>query len=128
MSKQILVIEDDEEILDFVQAALEQDGYLVQASRTGICLPQGRGPAPDLILLDVLVSPAVGSAFLQQRQERASTHTIPFLLFSAQVTTSQILQGSALALFPARPCSIRILLDIVWKSLSASRLPPTIPG
>jgi DNA-binding response OmpR family regulator len=38
MGKQILVIADDEELLEFMQAALEQEGYEVQASRTGRCL------------------------------------------------------------------------------------------
>jgi DNA-binding response OmpR family regulator len=127
MGKHILVIADDEELLECVQAALEREGYQVQTSRTGRCFQQGPSHAPELILLDVLVHPAVGSAFTQQWQERASTPTIPLLLFSAQVMTSQVLQGSPLALFPARPCHIRTLLDRVEKYTSASS-PPTLSG
>src|SRR5712691_4269870 len=115
MDKQVLVIADDEELLEFVQAALEQEGYQVQASRTGLCFQQVLSHAPDLILLDVLVHPDVGSAFTQQWQERESTNAIPLLLFSAQVLTSQVLEGSSLALFPARPCHIRTLLNTVRK-------------
>jgi DNA-binding response OmpR family regulator len=120
MGKQILVIADDEELLEFVQAALEREGYQVQASRTGLCFQQEPSPAPDLILLDILVNPAVGSAFTQQWQERALTNATPLLLFSAQAMTSQVLEGSALALFPARPYRIRPLLDTVWKYTSSS--------
>jgi DNA-binding response OmpR family regulator len=82
--------------------------------------------APDLILLDVLVHPDVGSVFIQQWQEQASATTIPLLLFSAQVMTSQVLQGSPLALFPARPCHIRPLLDMVGQYTSSSS-PLTMP-
>ena len=120
MDKQILVIADDEELLEFLQAALEREGYRVQASRTGRCFQQGSGHSPDLILLDVLVHPDIGSAFTQQWRERASTATIPLLLFSAQILTSQVLQGSSFPLFPARPCHMRTLLDMVGKYTSSS--------
>jgi DNA-binding response OmpR family regulator len=126
VGKLILVVAEDEEVLDFVQAALEREGYQVQASPTGLCFQQGASHPPDLILLDVLVTPAVGRTVTQQWQERASTNAIPLVFFSAQIRTSQVLQGSSLALFPARPCHIRPLLDAVWKSLSSSF--PSFPG
>ena len=118
MGKDILVVEDEEEVLDFVQAAFEREGYRVQASCTGLLPMAGR--LPGLVLLDVLVHPAVGRAFAQQRRLNEPLKAVPLLLFSARVTASQALPGSHLPLFSAHPCHIRALLDAVGTSIHSS--------
>jgi DNA-binding response OmpR family regulator len=120
MRKNILVVGDDEEVLEFVQAALEQEGYQVQANRTGAGFLPMPGRLPDLVLLDVLVQRAVGRAFAERWKLREPTTAMPLLLFSAHVTVSQVLPGSPLTLFSACPCSIRALLDAVGASLPSS--------
>lgn len=121
MGKDILVVGDDEEVLEWVSAALEREGYQVQTSRTGTGFLPVPDHLPDLVLLDVLVHPAVGRAFAQQWKLREPTTAIPLLLFSAHAAASQILPGSHLALFSAHPCHIRALLDAVGTSISSSQ-------
>ena len=121
MSKDILVVGDDEEVLEWVQADLEREGYQVQTSRTGTGFLPAPGRLPDLVLLNVLVHPAVGRAFAQQRKLREPKNAIPLLLCSAHAAASQILPGSHLTLFSAPPCHIRALLDAVGTSISSSQ-------
>jgi two-component system, OmpR family, response regulator VicR len=128
MSKQLLVIAEEEEVLDFVQAIFEREGYQVQTSPTHLDLQQESGPSPDLILLDVLVNATVGRAVTQQWQKQSLSAPLPLLLFSARLPTSQVLPGSHLVVFSAQPCHIRPLLETVEHYTSSSLVPSAAFG
>jgi DNA-binding response OmpR family regulator len=117
MGKIILVVADQEEVLACVQAALEWEGYQAQTSRTETGRPRVPERPPDLVLLDVLVHPATGAAFAEWWQRRDSTRTIPLLMFSAQISVSQVLPRSQVPLFSVQPCHIGALLDAVRRLL-----------
>ncbi len=113
MGTHILLIAEEEEVLDFVQAVLEHERYQVQTSRTSDCLQKRGGFTPDLILLDALITPTAGRAVTQQWREQGLATRIPLLLFSTRLTTSLVLQGSSLTVLPAQPCYLRPLLETV---------------
>jgi DNA-binding response OmpR family regulator len=121
MDTHILLIAEEEEVLDFVQAVFEFEGYQVRASRTGGCLQEMGSSTPDLILLDALIPPTSGRALtMQQWREQGLATRIPLLLFSARLSTSQVLPGSSLTILSAQPCSLQPLLQAVVEATSSA--------
>jgi DNA-binding response OmpR family regulator len=80
----ILIVADDEEIRDGIQALLESDGYCALAARNmveGIDLAARR--APDLIMMTLGQSPDNVTACARQVRLRAGlSERIPVIMFS----------------------------------------------
>jgi DNA-binding response OmpR family regulator len=110
MVKPILVVEEDEDVLAFVQAVFESEGY-----RVNLFLQNEQNDVSDLILLDVLIKHEVRGELSRQLKRRGSTQPVRLILFSAHITVSQVLSGTHVAVFPAQPCYMRELLDTVKK-------------
>jgi DNA-binding response OmpR family regulator len=119
VGKRILVVEGEEDIREFVQAALEMEGHQVETSHTDLSFQNGHNQVPDLILLDVMITREVGLEFFRQWKMREPTKAIPLILFSAHVTVSQALHQSHVPILSVTPCYIRELLDTVRKSTRA---------
>jgi response regulator RpfG family c-di-GMP phosphodiesterase len=68
MAKQIMIVDDDRNILEFMNLALTFEGYDVRVSTTGKDLQQVLQPGdlPDLILLDVKLTDEDGRAICKQ--------------------------------------------------------------
>lgn len=78
----VLVIEDDRTILDFVQTALETNGYqALTADRCGQGLLVFASHLPDLVILDLGLPDMDGEEFI--RQVRSSS-AVPILVLSAR--------------------------------------------
>ncbi len=78
----VLVIEDDRTILDFVQTALETNGYqALTADRCGQGLLVFASHLPDLVILDLGLPDMDGEEFI--RQVRVSS-AVPILVLSAR--------------------------------------------
>jgi len=82
-SKQILIVDDDELVLDIVQRILARSGYKVHIANNGIeaieiCTAQ----KPDLAILDIHMPGINGIETAQQIQSTIATAT-PFVFFSA---------------------------------------------
>lgn len=78
----VLVVEDDRTILDFVQTALETNGYqALTADRCGQGLLVFASHLPDLVILDLGLPDMDGEAFI--RQVRGSS-AAPILVLSAR--------------------------------------------
>src|SRR5579859_1866536 len=71
--KQLLVVDDEPDILEFLQVILQEEGYKVVTSDKGGSLESlYNGGLPDLILIDVLLSGKDGREmvkFLKSQQE-----------------------------------------------------------
>src|SRR5919199_3961767 len=71
VNERILIIDDDAVVRDVARAALERDGYIVQAASAGtdgIALSASRSPA--LIVLDLGLPDVPGEAVLQEVRRR----------------------------------------------------------
>jgi excisionase family DNA binding protein len=80
----VLVVDDDEQLREFLRANLELEGYsVVQASGAEQALEAIEGQTPDLVLLDVVMPGVDGWQMLQRMQERHGS--IPVIMFSGQV-------------------------------------------
>jgi len=84
MSKQILIIEDDEEILKVLETVLEYNEFGVTAiSDTDDIIESIAQYQPDLILTDFLLTGLNGGEICQRVKSNKDTCHIPVILISA---------------------------------------------
>ncbi len=109
----ILVVDDDPSIVEYIQMALEDEGYLVLAAVNGAALQIAREQHPDLILLDIMMPDMDGVEVSQRLRADPVTAGIPIVAMSAQ----ERLHASA-SLMPvndrlAKPFELTALYSVV---------------
>jgi two-component system OmpR family response regulator len=78
----VLLVEDDERIIEFVRRGLEAEGYRVEVARNGRdALRHARSPSCQLIILDLLLPDGDGRDVC--RQLRAARLGTPILMLTA---------------------------------------------
>jgi len=83
MAKTILVVDDEERLLNLLQAYLSQEGFRVVTAKNGKeALFQARREKPDLIILDIMMPEMDGYAFMRQHHKERET---PIILLTARV-------------------------------------------
>ena len=86
--KQVLVIDDDADIRDYVQWLLEDEGYRVMLAPHGAAALDALQQAPrlpDVILLDLQMPILNGRAFRSLQLADPRWRTIPVILMSASM-------------------------------------------
>jgi DNA-binding response OmpR family regulator len=118
MAKQIMIVDDDRNILEFMNLALTFEGYDVRVSTTGKELQQVQpDELPDLILLDVKLIEEDGRAICKQLKSNEQTKDVPIIMLSAHVSERKIRQECPVDDFLAKPFELDTLLDKVEKQL-----------
>jgi excisionase family DNA binding protein len=85
----VLIVDDDERIREFVRVNLEMDGYVVREAadaEQGLAVLDEE--SPDLILLDVMMPGVDGWEMLRRVHERHGVGSIPVVMFSGQVEST----------------------------------------
>lgn len=84
--KQILVIDDEDDLRNLIQTCLElMAGWQVLSARSGIeGLIKAQAEQPDAILLDLMMPEMDGLTTLQQLRSTSVTKHIPVILLSAK--------------------------------------------
>ena len=109
--KRILVVDDDPDILEFLQVILEEEGYAVVTSDKGEYLEQlHNGELPDLILVDVLLSGQDGREIVRHLKSQEETRHIPVMMFSAHPNAQETARQAGAEDFLAKPFEIDALL------------------
>jgi two-component system, OmpR family, alkaline phosphatase synthesis response regulator PhoP len=80
----VLVIDDDPAIVDFLEMALEGEGYRVLASVDGEALRLAHDLQPNLILLDIMMPGMDGVEVSRRLRADPVTAGIPIVVMSAQ--------------------------------------------
>ncbi len=114
-SKEILVVEDTEDSLDFVKTLLEEAGHRVTAARTGKEALQACGKRTfDLILLDLVLPDTDGIAVARAMGERKP----PIVVMSAYLDrwNEREYANAGLQRRLRKPFRISDLLDAVRKA------------
>lgn len=118
MSKKILVIDDDPGILGALEAMLENAGYLVETNLSGNRLLNIKSDnAPDLILLDVLLSGTDGRALCKKLKNQKETQDIPIIMLSAALEVQESVKQAQADDFLEKPFAMQVLIDKVKKYL-----------
>jgi CheY-like chemotaxis protein len=116
----VLVVDDDLDVRDALTTLLEDAGYQPVSVRDGrMALDYLRShPAPDLILLDMMM-PAMGGFELWSalRAER-DLHTAPIMVISADRHVGQRWMGSGVEAFITKPIQPDALLKQIENVLN----------
>lgn len=90
----ILLIEDEIEIADFIAELLKTQGYLCQICENFDQLSVlAAATAPDLILIDVMLSYQSGFEIATRLQASCHTRDVPFIFLTARSDISSLLLG-----------------------------------
>ena len=117
--KKILVVDDEPDILEFLQIIFEEAGYLVATTEKGDYLDKFKSnPLPDLVLLDMLLSGKDGREIVKQLKSQAKTRHIPVIMFSAHPSAQKTALAAGADDFVEKPFDIDTLLDKVQRLTS----------
>ncbi|MDN3584504.1 response regulator [Mucilaginibacter flavus] len=84
MSKNIIVVDDDEDILNIIELILIEAGYHVRAVSDIVSFYSIHEFSPDLILLDDWLADGYGSKLCLDLKQNPRTSNIPVILISAK--------------------------------------------
>jgi CheY-like chemotaxis protein len=122
-SAHILVVEDDPDIRESVVEILEDDGHVVTSAgdgREALDALQSASPAPDLILLDLMMPVMSGYQFREEQLKLPEFASIPVLIVTADVNARSKVESLKAAGFVQKPLKIRQLLDLVDQLVAAA--------
>lgn len=90
MAERILMVDDEPDILEILRFNLEVEGYEVETSEAPFNLV---GELPDLILLDVMMTPKSGFEWAKELKTNPRTAAIPIIFCTAKTTENDLLTG-----------------------------------
>lgn len=109
--KKIVLVDDDLDILEAIQAMLEDEGYTVVTTDRGEDVEKiSLQEHPDLIILDMLLSGRDGREIARQLKSQESTKHIPILMLSAHPKAARESQAFEVNGFLAKPFEMDDLL------------------
>ena len=113
--KKILVIDDENDIVEIIKMALEDEGYDVKSASSGTeGLRKIDGFKPDLILLDIIMNDMDGMTMKKNMKQ-----DIPVIVISAcdQKTREAIEKEITVDKWIEKPFGIRELIEEIKKQL-----------
>lgn len=93
MAKRILIVDDEPDICEILSFNLEMEGYDVMTSEGPV---EFGDVLPDLILLDVMMTPVSGFEWAKVLKSDARTASIPIIFCTAKTEETDTLMGFAL--------------------------------
>jgi diguanylate cyclase (GGDEF)-like protein len=94
MSRRVLVIDDDPDVLGFVSRSLEAEGFEVRTSGAGRAgLIAATAAPPDLVLLDLSLPDVDGYEVLRSLQAGAATSQVPVVLLTVASSVEELVRG-----------------------------------
>ena len=116
----VLVVDDDEQLREFIRVNLEMDGFVVrEAGSAEEGLAALEEEPPDLVLLDVMMPQVDGFEMLRKMQEHGRG-SVPVIMFSGKVdeeTASRAAHEGAQA-FIGKPFDPQALIESTKQLLS----------
>ncbi len=125
--KRVVVVDDDRNLREALQAALKAEGYEVTVVPNGLRLMAAlQIDKPDLLLLDVMMSWISGFELCRALKRNAEYKDIPVLFMSARTAPSDIREGLACGAvdYLTKPFDLSTLLGKVHEIVG----PPPAPG
>lgn len=90
----VLVVEDDEDLRQFIRSVLEEDDYEVHEASNGVeGFEKAKELIPDFIVSDIMMPEADGMQLLESVRKDIQTSHILFLLLTAKTTLDTKLEG-----------------------------------
>ena len=124
MSKKILIVDDERNIVDILRLNLQNEGYTVVEAYDGQeAVDKVAAENPDLILLDVMLPKMDGFSVCKKVRE---TSSVPILMITAREEEVDKVLGLELGAddYVTKPFSVRELLARIKANMRRSELEP----
>ena len=121
MSKKVLIVDDEPNIVAALEFLLEKSGYQVQVAANGEeALARLDDFAPDLVLLDVMVPKMSGYEVCQRMRAQPKWRDIKIVMLSARGREVEVEKGMSLGadLYVTKPFSSAELVATIGGLLS----------
>jgi diguanylate cyclase (GGDEF)-like protein len=94
MSERILIIDDDPDIVGFVETSLEMDGYDVRSALDGRAgIDAALADPPDLVLLDLMMPDVDGFEVLERLKTSPASVNVAVVLLTAKANVRDLVRG-----------------------------------
>jgi two-component system OmpR family response regulator len=116
----ILVVDDNRDLVDLYNAILDIKGYTILSAYSGRqCLEILKTTVPDLILLDIMMSPMDGWETLVNIRSDLSTRDIPVIMVTGKQFVFEELEkyGRTIDGYVIKPISPKSLLTLIKEFL-----------
>ncbi len=122
MKAKILVVDDEKDIVEFIQYNLEQEGYQVMTAYNGNEAIEVIKAKPDLIILDVMMPGLSGYEVCEKIKEKDKFKNIPILFLTAKTSEQDEIYGLNLGAddYITKPVSIKKLIARIKSNLRQS--------
>lgn len=119
--KEILVVEDNAEVREFLMMCLEEEYKVVQAENGQAGLELAFEQIPDLIITDVAMPVMDGYQFCSTIKTDERTSHIPVIMLTAKTEVDQQVEGleRGADLYLTKPFSIKVLQSYIKNLLTA---------
>ncbi len=122
MATKILIVDDEKDIVEFIQYNLEQEGFQVIAAYNGKEAIEIIREKPDLVILDVMMPGLDGYEVCKKIRKNDKYKNIPILFLTAKSSEQDEVHGLDLGAddYIAKPVSIKKLIARIKSNLRQS--------
>ncbi|QBF32564.1 response regulator transcription factor [Thalassococcus sp. S3] len=116
MSRKVLLIEDEPNIIEAIRFLLTRDGWQVETHSDGTTAVEAvKRAAPDLVILDVMLPGRSGMEILKDLREIDATRALPVLMLTArgQSRDRDMAEKAGVSRFMTKPFSNTEVLTAV---------------
>jgi len=121
MSKRILIVDDDPEVVKLFSFVLKRAGYEIETALGGeVALHQIRQSPPDLIVLDVMMPGLDGYEVTRQLRAQPDTAAVPIVMLTARALPSEQVTGilAGATSYLVKPVTPSVLVKTVQEILA----------
>jgi DNA-binding response OmpR family regulator len=119
----VLLINDEPDLLEMCELVLESAGHtavLAFAGQDGVDLDSVVDPAPDVVVLDLVMPHVTGAEVYQRLRESGPTSQTPVVIMSALPNTVEIAEELGAQAYLEKPFDPDALLAAVDQALAAA--------
>lgn len=118
MSKRILIVEDDYDILCILTDLLNEEGYeVVGLNSTSSIIESVSQHKPDLVMLDFLLPGINGGELCHEIKSNEATHSLPVIMLSGYPRLIESLGNYGSDGFIAKPFNVDAVIHMVENCL-----------
>lgn len=116
-----MIADDDQGILDAVEAMLEYGGYEVSSTSNGATVLEMKDDFPDLLLLDIWMSGTDGRDVCKKLKEKEQTRNMPIIMISASTELEKSAKEAGADDFLEKPFDMEELLKKIDTCLNQQK-------
>jgi len=122
MKQKILLVDDEKDIIEFLEYNLVQEGFAVISANDGLSALEKLSEKPDLIVLDVLMPKMNGYEVCAKIRENENFKNTPVLFLTAKISETDEVHGLSLGAddYITKPISPKKLVARIKANLRRS--------